>query len=146
MEGTESERKIEDISKIKVGRYIVHEGEAFKVTSLAHSKSGKHGHAKTRLEAVSVVGNKKISILGEDKMEVPIIDKRSAQILTLREDVEQRGMETIRKKIANVMDTETYETFDLEVPEELYSITEGSEVIYWLVMNQRVMQQLKKKE
>lgn len=139
--------KYEDINKVKVGRYIVYEGEAYKVTSLAHSKAGKHGHAKVRLEAVSVIGNKKISVVygGGSKVTMPIIDKRTAQILTTRKIIEQRGTETIEKEIANVMDSESYETFDMEVPEELKGmVSEGSEVIYWNVLGNKVMQQLKK--
>ncbi len=140
-----NERKIEDINKIKVGRYIIHENEAYRVTSVAHSKAGKHGHAKVRLEAVSLIGNKKISIVkgGGTKIEVPVIDKRTAQVLTIREEVKQQGTETIKKKIANVMDTESYETFDMEIPPDL-NVQEGSEVIYWDVMGNKLMQQVKK--
>ena len=141
----EGQTKYEETNKLKEGRFIVHEGEAYRITSLAHSKSGKHGHAKVRLEAASVIGNRKVSIIAGEKMPVPIIDKRSAQVLTTRDEVEQRGMETINKKIANVMDSETYETFDMEVPQDLIdSVKENSEVIYWIVMGHRVMQQKKK--
>lgn len=141
------EKKIEDINKIKVGRYIIYENEAYRVTNVAHSKTGKHGHAKVRMEAVSLIGSRKINIVksGGSRMEVPIIDKKTAQVLTLREEFEQRGMESIRKVIVNVMDSESYETFDMTVPKDLEdNVSEGSEVIYWDVMSNKLIQQVKK--
>ena len=46
--------------------------------------------------------------------------------------------------MANVMDTETYEIFDLKIPEELKSeVKENSEVIYWIILNDKVMKQVK---
>ena len=42
------------------------------------------------------------------------------------------------------MDTESYETFDLEIPEELKDeITEGKEVLYWVLMGLKVIKQVK---
>ena len=42
------------------------------------------------------------------------------------------------------MDMETYETFDLEIPEEeKNNIQEGSQIIYWIIMDQKVFKQAK---
>ena len=42
------------------------------------------------------------------------------------------------------MDTESYETFDLEIPEDLKAdVKEGSEVLYWILMGMQVMKQVK---
>ena len=42
------------------------------------------------------------------------------------------------------MDAETYETFDLKVPEEFKGkVTEGSYVLYWVILNERVIKQVK---
>ena len=72
---------------------------------------------------------------GHDNVEVPLIEKKNAQILSVKES------------LANVMDLETYETFDLTIPEELKStITEGCQILYWIVLDQKVMKQLKSKE
>ena len=69
---------------------------------------------------------------GHDKVEVPIIEKKTAQVLSVTGDT------------ANVMDTETYETFDLKIPEELQGkITEGTEVLYWIILDEKVMKQVK---
>ena len=69
---------------------------------------------------------------GHDNVEVPIIEKKSAQVLSITENK------------ANVMDAETFETFDLEIPEELKGqVIEGVSVMYWVIMNDKVMKQIK---
>jgi translation elongation factor P/translation initiation factor 5A len=42
------------------------------------------------------------------------------------------------------MDSETYETFDLKIPEEFKDqVVEGSSVLYWVIMNEMVIKQVK---
>ena len=42
------------------------------------------------------------------------------------------------------MDLESYETFDLKIPEELKTeIKEGTQVVYWIILNQKVIMQTK---
>lgn len=130
----EGDRKVSDIGSLKVGGYVILEGKACTVRSIQTSKTGKHGHAKSRLEAVSVVDGQKIVHVApsHDKVDVPIIEKKTAQILSISGDK------------ANVMDMESYETFDMNIPEEMKGeVKEGDQVLYWLVMSQRVMKQLK---
>ncbi len=122
------------VSTLQKGRYIVIEGSACVVTDIQISKPGKHGHAKVRLSAVGILDDKKRVIVmpGHDNVDVPIIDKRNAQVLSAHGDR------------ANVMDTETYESFDLVVPEEMRGkLTEGSSVLYWVIMGEKVMKQVK---
>ena len=72
---------------------------------------------------------------GHDNVEVPIIEKRSAQVLSVKGDT------------ANVMDSETYETFDMKVPEEFKGqLHDGMSVLYWTILNERVIKQIKGKE
>ncbi len=69
---------------------------------------------------------------GHDKVEAPIIEKKTAQILS------------IAGNTASVMDMESYETFDLEIPEELKGeVAEGKEVLYWTLMGTKIMKQVK---
>jgi translation initiation factor 5A len=69
---------------------------------------------------------------GHDSIEVPIIEKKNAQVLS------------VSGNKANVMDSETYETFDIEIPDELKgSCSEGTIILYWDVMGTRVMKQVK---
>ena len=129
--------KFASASSMKEGSNIVIDGAACRVVSLQISRPGKHGHAKIRLEAVGLIDEKKRVIVmpGHDNVEVPIIEKKSAQVLS------------IANNVANVMDSETYETFDLVVPEELRGqITEGSNILYWQILGDKVMKRVKPSE
>ena len=121
-------------NNVQKGSSIILEGAACKVVDVEISKPGKHGHSKVRISAVGLVDNKKRIVVmpGHDNIEVPIIEKRSAQVLSVHGD------------IANVMDSETYETFDLKIPEEFKSqVAEGSSVLYWTIMDERIIKQVK---
>lgn len=144
-EPTSGARKVVGANELRAGGYIINEGEAFKILDIAHSKAGKHGSAKVRIEAISVVGHKKASIVTSagSKVDVPMIEKHSAQVLTLEDRVETHGTETTKKKMANVMDLDSYETFDMEVPEEMISdVKEGTKVMYWDVLGVKIMKQV----
>ncbi len=126
--------KLTSIGTLQKGRYVVVDGAACIVTDMNVSRPGKHGHAKVNLMAVGMLDNKKRNIVmpGHDKIEVPIIDKKNAQVLSMTQDS------------ANVMDSESFETFDLKIPEDLKSsVVEGSTVVYWTILDERVMKQVK---
>ena len=122
---------------LKAGSYIVIDGAACKVSSIQTSRPGKHGHAKMRIEGIGIVDFKKrITVLpGHDHVDVPLIEKKTAQILS------------IQGTTANVMDSETYETFDLTIPEELRSeAISGVSILYWKVLSDKIMKQVKAAE
>ena len=49
--------------------------------------------------------------------------------------------------MANVMEMETYETFDLKIPEDMKDqVQAGVQIIYWDVLDEKVMKQLKSGE
>ncbi|MBI2134553.1 translation initiation factor IF-5A [Candidatus Woesearchaeota archaeon] len=126
--------KLESVGNLQKGSYIVLEGAACRVVDTQVSRPGKHGHAKVRLTAVGIVDQKKRVVVmpGHDNVEVPIIEKKTAQVLSMQGDT------------ANVMDSETYETFDLKIPEELKGqVAEGISVLYWVVLTDKVMKQVK---
>jgi translation initiation factor 5A len=126
--------KNQSVGSLQKGSYVILDGAACRVVDLQVSRPGKHGHAKVRLTAVGLVdGKKRISVMpGHDNVEVPIIEKKSAQVLSIQDDS------------ANVMDSETYETFDLKIPEELKGeCVEGSNVLYWIILKDKVMKQMK---
>lgn len=121
---------LEQISALKPGRYVIFEGIPCTIVSMQTSKSGKHGHAKCRVEAIGIKdGRKIIKVMpSSDKVEVPIIEKKNAQVLS------------ISGNMANVMDIETYETFDIPIPDEFKDdIKEGSNVCYWVVMGEKLI-------
>jgi len=126
--------KLASIGSLKKGNYVVIDGEACRVVDIQVSRPGKHGHAKVRCVGVGIIDDRKREVVkpGHDNVEVPIVDKRNAQVLSITGDS------------ANVMDSETYETFDLAVPAELKAeLSEGANVLYWEIMGQKVMKQIK---
>lgn len=129
-----AEIKLVSVGSLRKGNYVVIDGAACVVSDTQISRPGKHGHAKVRLSAVGIIDGRKREIVmpGHDNIEAPIIDKRTAQVLS------------VHGNMANVMDSETYETFDLSVPEELQGqVKEGSSVLYWVILNDKVMKQVK---
>jgi translation initiation factor 5A len=128
------EKKLTSVGSLKKGSLVILDGIACRVSNTSTSRPGKHGHAKVRLEAVGLLDGKKREIVmpGHDNIEVPIVDKRNAQILSIHGDT------------ANVMDLETYETFDLKIPGDLKNeVVEGATVLYWVILGQKVIKQVK---
>ncbi len=127
---------LKSVGGLQKGHYIVIDGAACIVSSTQTSRPGKHGHAKVRLQAVGLIDGKKREVVmpGHDEVEVPIVGKKNAQVLS------------ISGNHANVMDMETYETFDLLIEEELVGkVGEGDNVLYWEILNDRVMKQVMQK-
>lgn len=127
---------LKSVGSLKKGDYLIIDDAACAVQSTQTSRPGKHGHAKVRLQAVGLIDEKKREIVmpGHDNVQVPIVGKRNAQVLSLS------------GKTANVMDMETYETFDLVIPEELSGrVGEGDTILYWEILNDRVMKQVMQK-
>ena len=113
--------KIIDATAARTGTVIILDGEPCTVKSIDISKTGKHGHAKARIEAVGVLDGKKrvIAVPGHERFEVPLINKRKAQVLSIEED-----------KVTS-MDLESFETIELIKPELDEPINSGDQVEYW---------------
>jgi len=124
-------KKVVEVKTLKVGKYVVLDGEASKIVSLSTSSPGKHGAAKARLEAVGIFDNQKRSIVKpvDTKIDIPIIDKRVGQVLS------------IMGKDVQLMDMENYDTLELPIPDELKDqIAEGVEVDYITALgNMKIM-------
>jgi translation initiation factor 5A len=127
------EKKVVDVSTIKPGSLMIIDDAACKIASVDVSRPGKHGHAKFRIVGVGVVDEKKREIvMPHGDVEVPIIGKKDAQVLS------------ISGNKANVMDSQTFETFDLDIPEELKDkVREGTTIIYWEILDDKIMKQVK---
>jgi len=109
-------------TQARPGTNILVEGVACTVKSNDISKTGRHGHAKCRIEAVSILdGKKKVFISGgHDRLECPMINKSKAQVLSV-----------ISEK-ASVMDLDNYETIEILIPEELKEeLKDGDQVECW---------------
>lgn len=110
------------------------DGAPCRISSTDTSKSGKHGHAKVRIVAIGLLDEKKREVVmpAHDNVEVPLIDKNTAQVLSVTGD------------IANVMDETSFETFDLKIPEEMKDqVVPNCKILYWVIMGEKVMKQLK---
>jgi translation initiation factor 5A len=117
-----------EVGKLKEGRYVVIDEEPCKILSITTSKPGKHGEAKARIDAVGLFDEKKRSIVHPvtHKVQVPMIDKRKAQILALTGDEVQ------------LMDLENFENFSLHITEEFQGqLHPGDEVLYMIAMGRR---------
>jgi translation initiation factor 5A len=114
--------KVVCATELRVGGYMLVDGETCVIKSMDVSKTGKHGAHKCRFEAIGVISGKKKCIVcpGTDRYEVPLIEKRKAQVLT------------VMGTKANLMDSESFENLELDIPEELAGqINEGANVEYW---------------
>jgi translation initiation factor 5A len=122
-------KEMAEVRELKVGRYVLIDDEPCKIMSISTSKPGKHGEAKARIDAVGIFDEQKRSVVHpvKHKVGVPIIDKRSAQILAL-----------MGADVVQLMDMETYETFEMPIPEELKGQLEpGKEILYLQAMGKR---------
>ncbi|MFA5071510.1 MAG: translation initiation factor IF-5A [Candidatus Pacearchaeota archaeon] len=122
--------KIINGTEAKVGTNIIVDGEPCTIKKIDISKTGKHGHAKCRIEAVGIISeNKKVFVIpGHDRLEVPLVDKRKGQVLSIGEDK------------ASIMDLESFETLDVACPEEIKNELEiNSNVEYWDVEGVKVI-------
>lgn len=123
--------KIINATEARVGTNLILDGEAYTVKKIDISKTGKHGHAKARIEAVGIInGQKKVFVTpGHDKFEVPIVNKKKGQILSKSENK------------VSIMDLESFET--LEVPcsdkEILDQLEENGNCEYWDVEGELIV-------
>jgi len=110
----------------KPGATILIDGAPCVVKSNDISKTGKHGASKCRIEAVGIIDDKKriVAVPGSERFEVPLIEKKKAQVLSVNSEI---GM-------ANVMDLESFENFDLPIVEEARgTINAGDQVEYMII-------------
>ena len=125
-----------DLGSVKEGSYIILDGEPCRVVEVEKSKPGKHGSAKVRHVGISVFTGSKKSYVSpaESRIEIPMIDKRSGQIISTTQSSVQ------------VMDLQTFEVFETPMPptEEIGgTIAAGAEVEYWTVMGKNKIMRIK---
>lgn len=116
-----------ELGALKVGSFVMIEDEPCRIVDYAKSKPGKHGSAKARVVAIGVFDGVKRSFVKpvDAQVEVPIIEKRSGQVIALLPTAIQ------------VMDLETYEILETPIPEEeeiKSRLASGVEVEYWRIL------------
>lgn len=128
--------KVVELGSVKEGSWILIDNEPCQVVEVTHSKPGKHGSAKARVVGIGLFDDAKHTLMSpvDEKVEVPMIEKRNGQVLALLGDHIQ------------VMDLETYETLELPMPKDpqlASSITVGVTVEYWKVQNKAKIMRIK---
>ena len=114
--------KLIHATQAKTGTTILIEGVACTIKSNDLSTSGRHGHAKCRIDAIGIIDGKKrvIAVSGHDRFDCPLILKNNGQILLIMDDK------------ASLMDLKSFETLEIPISEELKKgIIEGDQVEYW---------------
>ena len=123
--------KIINATEARVGTNILVDGMPCTIKSIDISKTGKHGHAKCRIEAVGIIsGNKKVFVVpGHDRLEVPNVEKRKGQVLS-----KSNGNVTL-------MDLESFETIEVPCPEsEVFeSLEESGNCEYWDIEGEKIV-------
>jgi translation initiation factor 5A len=123
--------KIINATEAKVGTNIIVDGMSCVVKSIDISKTGKHGHAKCRIEAVGIIsGSKKVFVVpGHDRLEVPLVEKRKGQVLSKAGDN------------VNLMDLESFETLDVPCPDAnvFATLQEDGNCEYWDIEGDKIV-------
>lgn len=121
-------KTMNEVRNLRVNGYIIIDDEPCKILSISRSKPGKHGEAKARIEAVGVFDGQKRTIVHpvKHRVGVPMIDKRQGQVITASGNS------------AQVMDLETYETFEMVVDEEFQGKLEAGQDISYMVALERM--------
>jgi len=116
-----------DVGELKVGSYIIIDDAPCKIVSYSKSKPGKHGAAKARIVAISVFDDAKKTIVKpvSAQVDVPIIDKKTGQVIALLPSAVQ------------LMDLETYEMNEAPYPDDQElkdKLVSGVEVEFWQIL------------
>lgn len=117
-----------EVGKLKEGRYVVIDDEPCKILGIATSKPGKHGAAKSRIDAVGIFDGVKRSIVQpvSAKIYVPIVERKSGQVISISGNVVQ------------LMDVKDYAMFESKVSDEILGkIEAGKELTYIESMGKR---------
>ena len=116
-----------DLGELRVGSYIILDGEPCKIVNYTKSKPGKHGSAKARIVAIGVFDEAKRTIVKpvSAQVDVPLIEKKTGQVIALLPTAIQ------------LMDLETYAITEAPLPEEdelKSKLASGVEVEYWQIL------------
>lgn len=116
-----------EVGGLRVGSYVIINEVPCRIVDYSKSKPGKHGSAKARIVAMGVFDGVKRSFVKpvNAQVEVPIIEKREGQVLSLL----QRAIQ--------MMDLETYQIFEIPLTDEetTSKLVSGAEVEYWRILD-----------
>jgi translation initiation factor 5A len=121
-----------EVGSLKIGQYLIIDGEPCRIVEFEKSKPGKHGSAKARIVGISAFTSQKKSLISpvDARVEVPMIDKRTGQVIS------------ISGNLIQLMDMENYATFETPMPDDdelRASLVAGVEVEYWDVLGRKMV-------
>lgn len=122
------------IKDLKPNSFVVIDGVPCRVDKVQVSSSGKHGHAKVRIEAKGLIDGRTKSFIApaHEEVEIPIVEKKQGQVLS------------ISGNTAQVMDMTDFQTYDMEIPEERKGdVRQGEEIDYYEVSEIKTLKKLK---
>ena len=110
-----------EIGKLKEGRYMVIDDEPCRILGISISKPGKHGAAKSRIDAVGIFDGVKRSVVQpvSAKVYVPVVERKSGQVIAISGNHIQ------------MMDMKDFQTIEIAAPEDkIPQIEVGKEIMY----------------
>lgn len=117
-----------EIGKLKEGRYMVIDDEPCRILGISISKPGKHGAAKSRIDATGIFDGVKRSIVQpvSARTYIPVVERKSGQVIA------------INGNLVQMMDMKDFQTIEIAVPEDKIPLIEvGKEVMYIESMGKR---------
>lgn len=122
------------IKDLKPNGFVMIDGVPCRVEKVQSSTTGKHGHAKIRLDAIGIFDGIRRSVVepSHETVDVPILTKKKAQVLAI-----------VRNK-AQLMDLQDYSQLELDIPEERKDeIKAGEEIDYFEICDIKTLKGLK---
>ncbi|MBI5051547.1 translation initiation factor IF-5A, partial [Candidatus Micrarchaeota archaeon] len=120
--------------ELREGKYVLIDDIPCRIVNIESSKPGKHGAAKMRITAIGIFDGQKKTLLtpSDADVDVPIIERKNVQVMS------------ISGKTAQVMDSQTYEMYDLEIPEEFAGqVASGKELEILEAMGRRKVERIR---
>ena len=115
-------KELTEVRMLKEGRYVIIDDVPCTIVNITTSKPGKHGAAKARMDGIGVFDSQKRTAVQPvtSKMYVPIIVRRSGQVLSVSDDT------------AQIMDMEDYSIIELKIPENMKERVEPGKELSFL--------------
>ena len=112
-------KELTEVRMLKEGSYVIMDDVPCTIVNITTSKPGKHGAAKARMDGIGVFDLQKRTAVQPvtSKMYVPIIVRRSGQVLSVSDDT------------AQIMDLEDYSIIELKISENMRErVVPGKEI------------------
>ncbi|MDE1868733.1 MAG: translation initiation factor IF-5A [Candidatus Micrarchaeota archaeon] len=129
----EDEIQFVTMKEMRTGKYILIDGVPCRIVDIETSSPGKHGSAKMRVTAIGIFDGSKKTLLkpADADAEAPVIKKKKAQVVS------------INGPNVQLMDSETYEVFELPITEEFQGkLNPGAEVEILEAMGKRALSRM----